>query len=182
MTTAIPDLWAEDIKVDVLPPLAILKAQEGLLARKTQGMLMAKLTTMEAENLVQHQLDLIAPSLNFYRERLLTATHDRSMLYPVTVAAECFARKVEISQGTLAPIQLAAKAMTDLHRALVPESIQRKAATDTEFVQLVREVLQSEQVRALISSLIARINQEEGERQTNGTVERENGLEGQPSS
>ena len=42
MTTAIPNLWPDDIKVDVLPPIAILKAQEGLLARMTQGMLVAK--------------------------------------------------------------------------------------------------------------------------------------------
>jgi hypothetical protein len=172
MTTAIPDLWAEDIKVDVLPPLAILKAQEGLLARKTQGMLEAKLTTLESENLVQHQLDLVAPSLNFYRERLLTATHDRVRLYPVVVTAECFTPK---PQGFFASLQTLPPVLT---RALIPESIQRKAATEEEFIQLVREVLQSEEVRALISSLIACINQGERERQTNGTVERENGSEG----
>lgn len=173
MNTAIPDLWSDDIKVDVLPPLAILKAQEGLLARKTQGMLEAKLTTTEAGDLVQHQLDLIAPSLNFYRERLLTATHDRLRPYPVTVAAECFAPKMEVSQGTLAPIQQMGKALSEVHRALVPEAIQRKAATDAEFVQLVREVLQSAEVRALVSSLIARINQNNGEPHGNGTVKQE---------
>lgn len=178
MNTAIPDLWSDDIKVDVLPPLAILKAQEGLLARKTQGMLEAKVTTTESENLVQHQLDLIAPSLNFYRERLLTATHDRLMLYPVIVAAECFAPNVEVSQGPLAPIHLTAKAMTDMHRVLIPEAFQRKATTDEEFVQLIREVLQSTEVRALIASLIARINQNKIEPQGNGTVEQT----GQPSS
>lgn len=171
MNTAIPDLWSDDIKVDVLPPLAILKAQEGLLACKTQGMLEAKLTTTESGNLIQHQLDLIAPSLNFYRERLLTATHDRLRPYPVTVAAECFAPTWEISQGPLAPIQTAGKALSEFHRAIVPEVIHRKAATGEEFVQLIREVLQSAHVRALISSLIARINQDNGEHHGNGAVE-----------
>lgn len=174
MNTAIPDLWADDIKVDVLPPLAILKAQEGLLARKTQGMLEAKLTTTESANLVQHQLDLIAPSLNFYRERLLTATHDRLKLYPVTVASECFAPKLEISQGPLAPIQAAVKGLSEFHRAVVPEAIHRKAATGEEFIQLIREVLRSADVRGLISSLIARINQNNGEHHGNGTAEYDN--------
>jgi hypothetical protein len=32
MTPTIPDLWPEDIKVNVLPPIAVLKAQESLLA------------------------------------------------------------------------------------------------------------------------------------------------------
>lgn len=149
MTTAIPDLWAPDIKVDVLPPLAILKAQESLLARKTQGMLEAKLSTMEAENLVQHQLDLIAPSLNFYRERLLTATHDRTMLYPVTITANCFYPKPRTQIEAIA---------SQIKNSLDQPLPQREAATDEDFVQLVRQVLQSEQVRALISSLLARIN------------------------
>lgn len=178
MNTTIPDLWADDIKVDILPPLAILKAQEGLLVRKTQGMVEAKLTTIESGDLVQHQLDLVAPSLNFYRERLLTATHDRLKPYPVVVAAECFASKSEVSHGPLAPLHLTAKALTDLHRALVPETSQRKAATDEEFVQLIREVLQSTEVRALISSLIARINQNNIEHHGKGTVEKAD----QPSS
>ncbi|HZV07208.1 MAG TPA: hypothetical protein VE999_19150 [Gemmataceae bacterium] len=181
MNTTIPDCWP-DIKVDVLPPLAILKAQEGLLARRMQGMLEAKVTTIEAGNLVQHQLDLIAPSLNFYRERLLTATHDRLRLYPVTVAAECFAEKSEVSQGprplsplqaALAPLQAAVKAFSETHIALVPEVVQRQASTDEEFVQLVRKVLQSAEVRALMASLIARINQANGEHHGNGTVEQE---------
>src|SRR5207245_3229706 len=36
-TAAIPDLWSQDIKVDVLSPLAILRSQESLLSRKTKG-------------------------------------------------------------------------------------------------------------------------------------------------
>lgn len=180
MTTTIPDLWSDDIKVDVLPPLVILKAQESLLARKTQGMLQAKLTTMESGDLVQHQLDLIAPSLNFYRERLLTATHDRLRPYPVTVAAECFAPKMEVSQGPLAPIQTMGKALSEVHRAFVPEVVQRQAATDEEFVQLVRKVLQSAEVRSLISSLIARINQDNSEHRGNGAEEQESRPDASP--
>jgi hypothetical protein len=164
MATTIPDLWSDDIKVDVLPPIAILKAQEGLLARKTQGMLQAKLTTTETENLVQHQFDLIAPSLNFYRERLFSATHSRTMLYPVTVTANCFRPKPRTQMDAI---------ISPITHPLDQPLPQREAATDEEFVQLVGKVLQSTEVRALIHSLIARINQANGEPQGNGSIEQE---------
>jgi hypothetical protein len=158
MATSIDDLWPLDINLNVLPPIAVLKAQEGLLARHTNGMLQAKLTTTESNNLVQHQLDLIAPSLNFYRVRLLSATHNREMLYPVTVTSESFV-------PNSSKISLVAQRLAD------PSMDQRTAATDEEFIRLVREVLQSAYVRALIHSLIARINQRPDSSQENGPVE-----------
>jgi hypothetical protein len=164
MTTAIPDCWSDDIKVNVLPPIAVLKTQEGLLARKTQGILQAKLTTTETDTLVQHQLDLIAPGLNFYRERLLSATHDKEMPYPVTVAAEAFAPK---------PLNSFQVISSAIQRSIDPSVSQRRAATDDEFIRLVREVLRSEQVRALIHSLIARINAQKPDQEANGPVEPE---------
>ena len=164
MITAVPDLWSEDIKVNVLPPIAVLKTQEGLLARKTQGMLQAKLTTTETETLVQHQLDLIAPGLNFYRERLLSATHDREMPYPVTVTAEAFAPH---------PLNVVQAVGAAIKRSVDPAVIQRRAATDEDFIRLVREVLHSEQVRALIHSLIARINEQKADQLGNGSAEEE---------
>jgi hypothetical protein len=121
-------------------------------------MLQAKLTTTETEKLVQHQLDLIAPSLNFYRQRLLSATHDRVMLYPVTVTAKAFAPAI--------PGPKVAAALRELN----PSLTQRQAATDEEFIRLIGEVLQSVEVRGLIFSLIARINGEKAEEQGNGSV------------
>jgi hypothetical protein len=166
MTPTIPDLWPEDIKVNVLPPIAVLKAQESLLSRRTQGMLQAKLTTTESDKLVQHQLDLIAPGLNFYRERLLTATHDREMLYPVTVNAEAFAPKP--AHPTSAPDRVR-------QRLLDPSLTYRKAATDEELIRLIREVLQSADVRALIHSLIARINGQNSDQRKNGPLDLQGG-------
>jgi hypothetical protein len=150
MASIIPDLWPVDIKVTVLPPLAILKAQEGRLAQRTQGQLQAKLTSVESDRLVQYQLDLIAPSLNFYRERLLTATHERGRYYPVVVTAECFAER---------PRNPAAEHDTATMRAVDPSVTQRRAATEEEFTRLLREVLKSDEVRSLIDSLLARINE-----------------------
>jgi len=146
VTTTIPDLWSNDIKADVLPPVAVLKAQEGLLARKTKGMLQAEVSTLGSGGLVQHQFDLLAPGLNWYRARVLTATHDAEMLYPVMVTSEAFEspRKTGLNPALLT--------------ALDPSRIQRQAATDEDFIELVRIVLQSDRVRSLISSLLARMH------------------------
>jgi uncharacterized protein with von Willebrand factor type A (vWA) domain len=168
MAATIPDCWSEDIKVDVLPPVAVLKAQEGLLAQKAQGMLQAKVTATETEKLVQHGLDLIAPALNFYRERLLSATHDRDMPYPVTATAEAFAQKPPDLSPFVTPLS---QSLAELQQLANPSRIQRRAATDEDFVRLVQEVLRSDRVRALIHSLIACINGMTSEAQANGPTE-----------
>jgi hypothetical protein len=140
MSTAIPDLWPEDIRVDVRPPLAVLRMQEGLLAKKTQGILQAKLLSSATETRVQHSLYLIAPALNFYRVELLSATHDSEMVYPVTVAARCWFDEFLPDEGQ------------DIEKRQV-------AATAEEFIDLVRKALRSTEVRGLIQSLIARSNE-----------------------
>jgi hypothetical protein len=176
MTPTIPDLWSEDITVNVLPPVAVLRALEGLLARKTQGLLQAKLTTTATDRLVQHQLDLVAPALNFYRERLLSATHDRDMVYPVLVTAACFAPRSPNPPHWLAPMTQAVTAVSEFLER--PAANQREATTQEEFIDLVREVLHSAEVRSLIQSLIARSNevraaQEGGESTRPGSTEPE---------
>src|SRR5579884_1134048 len=164
MTTAIPDLWSNDIKVDVRSPLAILKVQEGILSQKTGGLLQATVSSVETETRVQHQLDLVAPSLGFYRERLLTAEHHRHRYYPVFVQAECFDPVLRRSSNS--PLALAAESVRSLVRPPAfgePTELSgpagEKAATEDEFIDLNRKVLQSQPVRSLIQSLIARINE-----------------------
>src|SRR4051794_24140654 len=93
MTATIPDLWSDDIRVDVLPPVAILRAQEGMLLRKTKGMLLAKVSTRKTPHGIQHVLDLVAPTLSDYTERVLTVRHKIEKAYPAAIAAECFAPK-----------------------------------------------------------------------------------------
>jgi hypothetical protein len=62
MTIAIPDLWSDDIKVDIVTPLAIFRAQTGSLHQRTKGLLEAEVrTTTGQSGRVRHQLVLIAP-------------------------------------------------------------------------------------------------------------------------
>src|SRR5262245_42701361 len=126
MATTIPDLWSDDIKVDILSPLAILRTQVGFLEQKTQGILRAQVATTSTDVWLQHQLDLIAPALSHYRVTLLTAQHGRPDFYPVMVRAGCFAPKPRT------PAQAAVAGMPGSQPA-----DQRVAATQAEFIDLV---------------------------------------------
>jgi hypothetical protein len=145
----IPDLWSDDIKVDVVTPLAILRAQVGSIQRKTKGLLQAEVTTTTSDaGWVRHHLDLIAPVLDGYRHRLLAATHEKDLVYPVKVEAECFRPEpaVDIAQVL--------STVTKFRKDGRPT-----AQTEQEFIELVSQVLHSGEVRSIIQSLIARSNE-----------------------
>jgi hypothetical protein len=151
MPATIPDLWPDDIRVDVLTPLAILRTQAGLLSSKTQGTLLAQVMTTTTDEWVQYQLDLIAPLLERYRVSLLTARHQLEEAYPVTVTARAFLPNPAKRRLFVPPDFV--KIPSDL------PADQRVASTQEEFIELVREVLQSATTRSRIQSLIARGNE-----------------------
>src|SRR5438270_951123 len=129
MATSTLDLWSDDIQVDVLPPIAVLRAQEHLLAQKTRNILQAQLTVTEGQDQVELGLDLVAPALNSYRARLLTARHNKEFIYPVFVTAECFYPD---------PIHSWKRTVSSQFRnPLDPPANQRIAATAEEFIDLV---------------------------------------------
>jgi hypothetical protein len=145
MASSIPSLWADDIKVDALSPLPILRIQAGLLGEITHGLLEADVSTVSSGTLVSHLLDLIAPALDGYRSRILTATHSADTPYPVTVDAVCF--KTPFGSEAL---------NVSREKTFMPPG----ASSEQEFIRLVRQVLRSREIRSLIESLIVRSNEQ----------------------
>ncbi|MDR3634830.1 MAG: hypothetical protein P4L84_13580 [Isosphaeraceae bacterium] len=140
MAETIPDLWADDIRVDVLTPLAILRTQQGLLKKRTQGVLDAKVTSVEENGLVQHQFDVVATAIQRYQERVLIATHASGRVYPVTVKAETLEHLEQLEEDDI----------------LTDECI---VFTEEDFIQIIRQVFQSGEVRSAMQSLIAQSNE-----------------------
>lgn len=139
MASAVPVLWSDDIKVDVVSPVAILRAQVGPLRERTKGILEAEISAESSERGVERlHFDLVAPLLENYHHRILTAVHSRNLVYPVSVEAECF----RPDPGSL-----------DEQFDWRPS-----AATEQEFIDVIGRVLRSSEVRAVIHSLIARSN------------------------
>ena len=121
----------------------------------TKGLLDAEVSTVTSDTgAVQHQLDLIAPALR-YRHRVLTVKHNRDLVYPVTVEAECFQPKPKVQTiGEMLAIS------DPFSRPAKPEDWRPQANTEQEFIDLVSKVLRSGEVRSIIQSLIARSNEQ----------------------
>jgi hypothetical protein len=134
----IPNLWPEEVNVDVLPPSAVLKVQAANLSERTRGLLEGAVRSVQTDKLVSYSLDLVAPQVPGVRHTVLVAKHSKGKPYPVTIEASTF-----YSHG--------------------PNYGSADASSYVEFLQLVGQVLQSPEVRAVLESLIA-IRHEEVER------------------
>lgn len=147
MADSIPNLWSDDISINSLTPLAILRSQAGMLGRLTKGLVEAEVVTETATNddqkvtIVQHHLDLIAPALGEARYRIVSARHREGMVYPVRVIAEVFNSPMRRM----------------IHQGPWPE-----AASEDDFIGWLEEALRSSSVKLILHSLIARSNEAKG--------------------
>jgi len=115
----------------------MLKEQVETLSTTTKGVLEGSIErTLTRPDHVQLKLWVAAPALN-YKHLVLSATYRKRLPYPVTVAAECY--KVQGLVGE------------NLHGS-------RTAANPEAFQKLLREILVSPEVEAVLLSLIARSN------------------------
>lgn len=167
MPATIPSLWPEDIKVDILPPLTILKLQAAKLREITHGVLRAEVTTVEGpDDLVAHRLDLIAMALDGRRVRVLTAIQ-RTEFYPVVLEAQVYLPTKVSAQAvkSLAMQGIAVATGVDTRteyptRDWPPPDDWRPVANDQdEFLKRIAEVLRSPTVRSIIDSLLALSNE-----------------------
>jgi hypothetical protein len=144
----IPDLWGDEITVNVLPPLMILNAQAELLQKKTQGVVFAQVTRQRSRGVDTLSLDLLAPAVHGFRERVLGVRYHRDRVYPAAVTGP----GLEGRTGDLIPTALAWGNPRDDHR-------RGRADNQEEFIHLVGQVLKGSYVRSLIHGLVARSNE-----------------------
>ncbi len=151
-TLTIPDFWSDEIRVNVLTPLAILRAGEGSLEKKTNGLLRTEVSSTTSPEFMAHTLELIAPSLNQRRVGLLSATHHTGEVYPVLVKSRGFLPVYSFWRN------LSAAIIDDPPDSYLPDD-EREANSQDEFIKLVVEALHSPNITALILSLIAKSNE-----------------------
>ncbi len=139
MTTDPLDLWPDAIQVAPLTPLRILRLQADRLREKTQGRLVAEVLSAGKGSPVAvpnewgptfvHRFEIVAGALNGYRHQLVVCIHQQEFAYPVLVVA---GGRSEDGDGDL-------------------------ASSQEEFMRIMKDILNSKQTVALISSLLARI-------------------------
>lgn len=79
-------MWGKlPVDARMRPPISFLREQAAALTTETRGLLQGKVVTMEADPpALQAALDIVAPSLNGYRVRVVTISHGLTF-YPVLV-------------------------------------------------------------------------------------------------
>ena len=127
----------------------ILRAQADDLSKLTNGVLIGEVQQWpDEEDKVKTTLEIRAPELHDdSRFRILSVQHTRTMPYPVLVDAEIFRPK-----GLAAIIE----ATSPFNEGKKPDN---RADDDPEFRNLIKKVLQSSPVKALASSLRARVTE-----------------------
>jgi hypothetical protein len=156
-TETIPILWSDDIRVDVLTPLAILRTQTEPLRRMTEGRLEAHVTTTTIETRVVHNLDMIAAALEQTREKILSISHNRTQVYPADVESAVPSKP----RGPAPPIRFdrsaassgaTASTFEPSHPDVKSDEWELSAATHEELIRVVGSILRSPEVRSLVQS------------------------------
>jgi hypothetical protein len=157
MSVATQSLWPPDIRPGIQTPFAILQQQAEALTAQTEGLLVGEVKVLynEDRSITSVTLDIVVPSLDNYRHRVLTVTHKTKLIYPVEVDAEMFHR-------TIADVMSRAVVV----RGLTPRTPQLyEAASDGELRTLVQKVFESVEVKAAAISLIAKATEVQEQRQ-----------------
>jgi len=115
MVSVDDNLWPVDqLQLDAVTPLTLVKTQAAQLGKMTGGVLIAEVVTSETEEgKTEHAIDVVAPSLD-YRYRILAVWHDKDVFYPVTVWDV-------YGEGTLVPSQSGVIAI--MQRALASDRV-----------------------------------------------------------
>lgn len=148
MPTTTADLWPDDIAVEVLSPVMILKQQAEAISKKTKGLVKGDVRKISIENSEEIAFDLLAPALGL-REELLTVRYKRGYPYPSSVSAAAL-------EGSL---RLQSPQTPTNWEILEPENPCEVAYTPVEFLTILRKVFGARDTLAVISSILARSNE-----------------------
>lgn len=153
MADQIPNFWPPIFTPRVPLPVALLRQQAGQLLEKSGGVLEAQVISEGAgQGVIRHRFRIVAKALDYWCE-LFSASHGQDFVYPVTVSfrewddAVAAERQLQAETGMIGPLALHGLFSGD-----------RSAATPDEFTEMLQQILQSKQTRALLLSLIAKIN------------------------
>ena len=148
MSEQIKSLWPAEIRPHILSPMIILKAQAEALVKQTGGILSADVKRKETEGgKVELTFDIVVPALNGYRHRILNVAYDMNLPYPCIVDAEFFSSGAKsVFRGFL-------------EGRPPPDAFSNRADSDTEFIDIIAQVLQSSHILSIAQSLIARASE-----------------------
>lgn len=158
MTRPMNSLFPEDIRSDVQSPFAILETQAMALSEQTGGILTGEVQIMNPnqDGDTEVTFDFYAPHIGF-RFRVLRVVHKQNQPYPALVHAGYFRDN---------PFETIAQSLSGSILSTGPRvKPKNEAASDVEFIDLLKKVFESPDVKGMAVSLIARSNEVLAERQ-----------------
>jgi hypothetical protein len=159
MVIEIPDLWGQ-IDVAAVSPIAVLRHQAGQLRHRTKGLLEAEVTTsVPKDGRVSHRFVIIAPALDRSRTVLFEASHQQNFVYPVEIAFSPWIKENQekFFASRREEYGLSSTSAVAYRPEELPDGI-RAASSQDQFIALLRKLFSSDYTNALVSSLLARIN------------------------
>jgi hypothetical protein len=135
MAQPIPDLWPEIEQSQVVPPVAILRGQAALLGKKTNHLLEGRVvSTSTGYGFFVHSFYIVAPALDDYTYKLFEISHGADP-YPVLVPG--LPHRGALGYGV--PVE-------------APQ-----LASEQELLDYIRKILNSDETKRVIGSLLAQI-------------------------
>lgn len=159
------DLWPEiSITENEDNPIKILKDQAEILSQKTKNLITGEVVTNTENGIIYHTLYIVVPVLDNYRFSLLKIAHT-SLQYPLFIydySKESDGIKVKREYNIDAAIGgtsyyagiMSIEKMYETSKIIIPEP-DAKANSPEEFIEKLKEILQSNDTIGIINSLIA---------------------------
>jgi len=153
------DLWPQALAVaQTKSPVAILREQASLLRDKTEHEVEAEVELGESktQGFIYH-FYLVAPTLNNYRFRLFSVVHYIT-LYPVLIyVGEDIGEELQATVNHEDPSNKLAQILSNSGFAKIEPKYTLQAETETEFMELLSMILQSQKTREVIGALRAQV-------------------------
>jgi hypothetical protein len=131
----VESLWSIPATENVRPPLIIMKEQAAALTKQTKGSLVGSVEAAAYGDGLKINLSVEVPALNNYRYHVLTYTQ------PITMYPGRLASQMPVPSGKTFSVRLGTE-----------------VKDEQEFIDALRQLLASEEVKQLLSSLLVQAN------------------------
>jgi len=150
------DLWPDDIGhvSKISTPATILKEQASLLGQKTGNLILAEVVLLEQDFGRSEEFNyaflIVAPTLNDYRYRLFTISHDIT-LYPVKFHCDA-----DLTQQIGSSESVGGKDY--LNALLRGEPPALVAKSEDELLEILGRILGAEKTRRVIAAILSMVS------------------------
>jgi hypothetical protein len=169
MSIQAKSFWPTSLIVtEVQTPYEILKTQADFLTQGSNGVLIGEVKKIQTEETIEYTMDIVVPSLGNYRHSILSCAHKVDFPYPTEVSSiakksylEVIEREGKVNKNnSLNPVERLMN--PQIIRSLSENEklfLKNAAHSENELESQIQSIISSDDVKALIQSLMSRIRE-----------------------